>query len=150
MKTKCQYVIVAVVVLVLTGCFDTGYDILYQIENQTEQTLSIETVIKRNHHDEQEKSFSVAPCETVRVADESGINGPKYVPHDEWHYYPEQISPSTYEKFDIHIRVVDDLLQDDLRQSKNWDYEAKKLLGVYTLRITKDRVEEYKQLTADN
>lgn len=146
-------ILIAVIFLIpsLTGCFDTYYDILYQIENLTEHTLSIETVIKQySSSPTQEQSFSVAPGKTVQVADEGGINGPKYVPHDEWHYYPESFTPTSFLKFDIHIRVGDDLLSDDIRQSKNWDYEAKKLLGVYTLRITKELVEEYNQLRIEN
>ena len=127
---------------VLTGCTDTNYDILYKVENLTGQTLSIEAVCKKYASSAaQEQSFTVAPGETVQVASHSGINGPKYVPDDDWHYYPDQLLPPAFEIFDVSIRVGNELLPDDIRQSKNWDYEAKKLLGVYTLRITKEMAE---------
>ena len=130
-------------VFVLAGC-DTPYDVFYEIENRTDKVVFIDADFwnpKKGTH-EKDISFTCAAGETVRIFSDGGVNLKDYVPEDLFSF-PDGIIPHNFDKCDVYIDGV--LMSDSLRCRKNWDYVAKKLLGVYTLRITEESVAAFRK-----
>ena len=125
-------------VFVLAGC-DTPYDVFYEIENRTDKVVFIDAHFWDSHSivHEKECSFTVVVGETVRIYADGGVNLNDYVPEDRFPS-PDEIIPRNFDKCDVYIDGV--LMPDSLRCRKNWDYVAKKRLGVYTLRITEESI----------
>jgi len=119
---------------VLLSC-DTPYDVFYEIENCTDKNVIIETRIGLSYVPDKEKTFNIAPGETVCVHNTGGVNAKDYIPPDEY-FSPDDLLPRDFVKFDIYVGGI--LMEDSLRCRKNWEFFSKKLLGVYTLRITDD------------
>jgi hypothetical protein len=119
---------------VFASC-DTGYDIFYDVENLTNETVRIEARYKSHlGPEEKECSFSLAPGETARVYSDGGLNAKNYVPADEHAFPPQNKELPPFEKFEVYVGDVQ--LPEHIRHREYWEYSAKKLLGVYTLRIT--------------
>ena len=133
--------VAAVVALlaVCAGC-DTGYDVYYDVENQTGETVRIEAKNKRWLSGGKECSFTVLPGESARVYSAGGLNAKNYVPVDEHAYPPQDKELPPFEKFEVYVGDV--LLPESIRHREYWEYSAKKLLGVYTLRITEELINE--------
>jgi hypothetical protein len=132
---KISYVLLFLIVL--AGC-DTPYDVFYEIENRTDKVVFIDAHYRDYHSTptEKERTFTVAAGETVRIYSDGGVNANDYIPDDRY-ASPDEKVPHNFDKCDIYIDDV--LISDSLRCRKNWDYVAKKRLGVYTLRITEER-----------
>ena len=146
MYLKLKYLIKASVVFIfmmpaLTGC-DTPYDIVYEIENLTDQTITVETGKSRFITGEGQ-TFTIAIGATVQVLRRGGVNARDYVPPDDrYNFVNDKLFPPGFEKFDIYCGDV--LLPESICRPELWEYRAKKLLGVYNLCITKERVDELK------
>ena len=121
------------------GC-DTGYDVFYDVVNLTNDQVRIEAKYKSWLSGGKECSFTIASGETARVYDNGGLNAKDYVPIDEHAYPPQNKELPPFEKFEVYVGDV--LLPDSIRHREYWEYSAKKLLGVYTLRITEKLVSE--------
>jgi hypothetical protein len=134
-----KQVIVAVcfaVAVLLPSC-DTPYDILYNVANLTNESLRIDASYEEwisGRKTVKETSFIIAAGKTVTVKESWGVNARDYVPPDKHAWQPDTfLLPERFEKFDIYVGDI--LLPDSVRYRKNWEYSAKKLLGVYALYI---------------
>ena len=125
-------------VFAMQGC-KCYYDVSYEVENLTDETVVIEMRVKlaQSQGDERDYSLTVAAGKSLNVNNSGGNCSCDYVPAD-LHDSPDEALPVGFVKFEIYVENI--LMPDELRYRKNWDYTAKELRGVYTLRITKEKV----------
>ena len=124
-----------VIFFVLASC-DTPYDVFYDVENLTDETVFIEFRSHKNDtYGNRVGEATVAPGETARVVKDGGVNARDYVPPPCYDQLPRY-----YDVFNVYVGGV--LLHENVRLCKHWEYFAKKLLGVHTLRITEELVIE--------
>ena len=125
-------------VWMLVSC-DSLYDVFYEIENRTDEIVCIDIRLGAHYSyiKEKDRSFTVAPGKSVKIFETGGVNAKDYVPPDEY-FSPDEMVPRHFEKCDIYVGDI--LMTDSIRYRKNWNYSAKKLLGIYSLSITEERV----------
>jgi len=130
--------ILFLLVLVFVSC-DTLYVVNYEIENRTDDIIFIDIRLGAHYSyiKEKDREFTVAPGKSVKIFETGGVNAKDYVPPDDY-FFPDEMVPRHFEKCDIYVGDIQ--MADSIRYRKNWDYSAKKLLGVYTLSITKETV----------
>jgi hypothetical protein len=125
--------------LFCTGC-DTDYDRFYEVENQTDEVVRIELRYTKadRYLSGKDSIFTIEAGAKAKLFRRGGFNMKKYVPEDLYSDPDMLLEP--FDKFAVYAGSI--LLNEDLRYRKYWEYSAKKLLGVYTLRITKEFVSE--------
>ena len=122
---------------VCAGC-DADYERLYEVENQTDEVVRIELRYTKADRvlSGKDRVFTIEAGTKAMLFDRGGHCQSKYVPED---LYPEpDMVLEPFDKFDVYAGDI--LLDEDLRRRKHWEYSAKKLVGVYTLRITEELV----------
>jgi hypothetical protein len=133
MKKICTF---SIICLLFSGC-DYFASYHFVVTNDTNYKIVIKTSAKvyDNGFYFSDSVHVLKYGNTVEFDQDLGVCGKYYVPEDI--YIGEDIIPEI-SKFDIY---ADGKLQKTLRLRSNWEYEGRRQVGVYTLRITPECLE---------
>lgn len=121
--------------VMFTSCdYVANYD--YTIVNETGSDIVIKTIINPYPIRFTDSVYVVKSGDKKRFIEDLGLCGRKYIPED--CYTPEEIIPPAT-KFDIY---VGDIIRNELRLRKYWEYSAVTQVGTYKLRVTYSLLDE--------
>lgn len=131
--------------LLFSSC-DYFYSYDYEIINDTAYEVIIKTSTNPNYYELHlpDSIYQIKQGEKVIFSQYLGSCGKNYIPED---IYLQNDSIPSASKFDI---FVDGVHHKNLRLRLYWNYESKKRIGIYTLRIAPEilqKQDEYRSNT---